>query len=94
MYNKNYYVDFFSHEGQIQLWIDGNSVINVDGLSLRETESGKIKGMHFQTFFGGMFLVIQTFNAYLFFTTGHGDDWASPKDQRGWFADVTGTVIC
>ncbi|KAF8816012.1 polysaccharide lyase family 14 protein [Phlegmacium glaucopus] len=69
--------DVGSTNGQIQLWIDGNSVINIDGLSLQETEAGNIKGMHFQTFFGG-----------------HGQDWASPKDQRAWFADITGTIIC
>lgn len=39
--------------GEIQLWIDGVSVITVNGLQLRESTEGKIKGMHFQTFFGG-----------------------------------------
>jgi Polysaccharide lyase 14 len=39
--------------GEIQLWIDGISAISVSGLTLRDTEEGKIKGMHFQTFFGG-----------------------------------------
>lgn len=24
---------------------------------------------------------------------GKGPDWASPKDQHAWFADVTGAVI-
>ena len=33
--------------------MDGKSVINVDGLVLRESDESKIKGMHFQTFFGG-----------------------------------------
>ncbi|KAF8963165.1 polysaccharide lyase family 14 protein [Flammula alnicola] len=68
--------DLGSNNGEIQLWIDGESVINVDGLTLRETEAGRIKGMHFQTFFGG-----------------HESDWASPKDQRAWFSDVTGAII-
>ncbi len=39
--------------GELQLWLDGKSVINVDGLVLRESDESKIKGMHFQTFFGG-----------------------------------------
>ena len=39
--------------GEIQLWCDGVSVIEVVGLSLRDTEDRKISGMHFQTFFGG-----------------------------------------
>jgi hypothetical protein len=44
-------------KGQIQLWINGNSVIDLDGVTLRDAaEAGRIKGMHFQTFFGGMLL--------------------------------------
>ncbi|KAF7364797.1 Polysaccharide lyase family 14 protein [Mycena venus] len=61
---------------ELQLWVDGESVINVAGLMLRDSERSRIKGAHFQTFFGG-----------------HQDDWASPKDQRAWFADLSGVVI-
>jgi len=68
--------DVGSENGELEIRIDGNSVIKVDGLTIRTTENGKIKGMHFQTFFGG-----------------HGKDWASPKDQRAWFADVTGVIL-
>lgn len=32
--------------------------MDLDGLCLRETEAGKIKGMHFQTFFGGTCLLL------------------------------------
>ena len=42
--------------GEIQLWIDGKSVIEIPGLVLREDEASHIKGMHFQTFFGGRHL--------------------------------------
>ncbi|KAF8161650.1 polysaccharide lyase family 14 protein [Crassisporium funariophilum] len=69
--------DIGINNGEVQVWIDGNSVVHVDGLSLRESQAGRIKGMHFQTFFGG-----------------NSQDWASPKDQRAWFADVTGAIIC
>ena len=24
---------------------------------------------------------------------GHTEDWASPKDQRAWFADISGAII-
>ncbi|KDR72249.1 hypothetical protein GALMADRAFT_229073 [Galerina marginata CBS 339.88] len=68
--------DVGSRNGEIQIWMDGKSVMEIDGLTFRESEAGRIKGMHFQTFFGG-----------------HGKDWASPKDQRAWFADVTGVII-
>ncbi|TFK65183.1 hypothetical protein BDN72DRAFT_845832 [Pluteus cervinus] len=63
-------------DGEIQLWANGKSVILVDGLSFRDSEESRIRGMHFQTFFGG-----------------HTEDWASPKDQRAWFADITGAII-
>ncbi|KAJ7017896.1 polysaccharide lyase family 14 protein [Mycena alexandri] len=62
--------------GELELWVDGKSVISATGLTLRDSESSRIKGAHFQTFFGG-----------------HQDDWASPKDQRAWFADLSGVVI-
>ncbi|KAF9222314.1 polysaccharide lyase family 14 protein [Gyrodon lividus] len=62
--------------GELQLWINGICVIHAKGLSFREEEASHIKGMHFQTFFGG-----------------HTPDWASPKDQRAWFADVSGIIV-
>ncbi|KAJ7143612.1 polysaccharide lyase family 14 protein [Mycena crocata] len=62
--------------GELELWVDGTSVIKVIGLLFRDSDHSRIKGAHFQTFFGG-----------------HSDDWASPKDQRAWFADLTGVVI-
>ena len=39
--------------GELQLWINGISVIHVSGLIFREDQTSLIKGMHFQTFFGG-----------------------------------------
>ncbi|RDB20738.1 hypothetical protein Hypma_012163 [Hypsizygus marmoreus] len=39
--------------GEIQLWFDGVEVISVKGLTFRESAEARIKGMHFQTFFGG-----------------------------------------
>ncbi|GAW03324.1 polysaccharide lyase family 14 protein [Lentinula edodes] len=63
-------------DGEIELWIDGASVISITGLSFSNSEKSRLKGMHFQTFFGG-----------------NKPDWASPKDQRAWFADVTGVIV-
>jgi len=39
--------------GEIELWLDGASVLCVKDLLLCESDEGRIKGMHFQTFFGG-----------------------------------------
>ncbi|KAH7912293.1 polysaccharide lyase family 14 protein [Hygrophoropsis aurantiaca] len=63
-------------DGEIQLWINGECVLHITGLILREEEASHIKGMHFQTFFGGK-----------------TPEWASPKDQKAWFADVSGGII-
>ncbi|KAI5987349.1 polysaccharide lyase family 14 protein [Pisolithus orientalis] len=62
--------------GEVQVWINGDCVIHARGLVLRVDEESHIKGMHFQTFFGG-----------------HTPDWASPKDQHAWFADVSGVIV-
>ena len=39
--------------GELQLFVDGKSVVNVGGLVLRNSADGRIRGMQFQTFFGG-----------------------------------------
>ncbi|PSR70809.1 hypothetical protein PHLCEN_2v13307 [Hermanssonia centrifuga] len=64
--------------GEIEVFIDGRSVIKAIGLVLRDQEapSSCVRGMHFQTFFGG-----------------HSEDWASPKDQKAWFTNVSGAIL-
>ncbi|OCH86197.1 hypothetical protein OBBRIDRAFT_738440 [Obba rivulosa] len=39
--------------GELQLFVNGESVINVGGLVLRDSDAGRIRGMQMQTFFGG-----------------------------------------
>lgn len=39
--------------GEIELFVNGQSVINVSGLIIRDSDKGKIRGMQMQTFFGG-----------------------------------------
>lgn len=41
--------------GELELFVNGESVINVDGLILRDDDSGRIRGMQMQSFFGGKF---------------------------------------
>ena len=45
--------DIGFENGEVEVWVDGKSVIFIDGLTLRQTEDGTIRGMQFQTFFGG-----------------------------------------
>jgi len=39
--------------GELQLFVNGKSVINVSGLILTDSSAGRIRGMQMQTFFGG-----------------------------------------
>jgi len=39
--------------GELQLWVNGESVINVSGLILRDSDDGRHRGIMMQTFFGG-----------------------------------------
>lgn len=45
--------------GEVELFVAGKSVINVGGLVLSDTSSGRIRGMQMQTFFGGEFCHIE-----------------------------------
>lgn len=40
-------------DGEIELWVDGKSVIHATGLSIRSSLSSTFRGVHCQTFFGG-----------------------------------------
>lgn len=39
--------------GELELFVNGNSVINVTGLILRARDAGRMRGIQAQTFFGG-----------------------------------------
>jgi hypothetical protein len=39
--------------GELELFADGESVINIGGLILRDSDKGRIRGIQAQTFFGG-----------------------------------------
>lgn len=39
--------------GELELFVNGKSVVNVSGLILRDSDAGRIRGMQMQTFFGG-----------------------------------------
>jgi len=45
--------DVGQSNGQLQLFFNGQSVINVGGLVLRNSDQGRIRGIQMQTFFGG-----------------------------------------
>jgi hypothetical protein len=39
--------------GELEVFFNGKSVINVSGLTLRDSSEGRIQGIQMQTFFGG-----------------------------------------
>ena len=47
--------------GKIQIWINGTTVLHVEGLQLRNSSASVFRGMHFQTFFGGAFYGLPIF---------------------------------
>ena len=80
--------------GEIELWVYGNSVIKVTGLILRGESSGRIRGLMMQTFFGGMWRVVlgSTLGVSTHFShhrIGSDQSWASPQDQDAYFSDFS-----
>jgi hypothetical protein len=41
--------------GELELFVNDQSKVNVSGLVLRSSEAGRIRGMQIQTLFGGAF---------------------------------------
>lgn len=39
--------------GELELFVGGKSVMSVDGLVLRNSDAGRLRGIQMQTFFGG-----------------------------------------
>ena len=50
--------DIGKANGELELFLNGTSVISVNGLVLRGTNQGRIRGLQMQTFFGGESFVI------------------------------------
>lgn len=45
--------DFGEANGEIELFVNGESVINVSGIIIRDSSAGRIRGIQVQSFFGG-----------------------------------------
>ncbi|KAI0061853.1 polysaccharide lyase family 14 protein [Artomyces pyxidatus] len=45
--------DVGQENGEVEVYIDGESVIRIEGLVLRDDPASYVQGLHFQTFFGG-----------------------------------------
>lgn len=87
--------DVGQENGELQLWANGESVINVGGLVLRDSDEGRIYGLMVQTFFGGKYqLAYSEIVRTLIRLTlaGNTQEYASPKTQSTWFRDFTVAV--
>ncbi|KAH7107457.1 hypothetical protein BKA62DRAFT_740324 [Auriculariales sp. MPI-PUGE-AT-0066] len=64
--------DVGKNNGEMEIFVNGESVIKATGLTLRRNSNGRIRSTVMQSFFGG-----------------HEPEWASPKDQKIWFKDLS-----
>lgn len=62
--------------GELELFVDGQSTIKATGLILTGSNLGRIRGLFMQSFFGGS-----------------TQDWATPKDQDVYFADLSVAIL-
>lgn len=75
--------------GELELFANGKSVINVGGLILRDSEVGCMRGIQMQTFFGGKSRFRRVVAALMHFYPRGEPEWASPKDQKAYFSDFS-----
>jgi hypothetical protein len=85
-------------DGELEIFVNGESKVNVSGLVFRSCDSNRIRGIQMQTFFGGAFPQpvflhsVDTDNTTVT-CTGHSPNWASPKDQTAYFSDFSVAII-
>lgn len=76
--------------GELELFVGGRSVVRVDGLILRDSDAGRIRGIQMQTFFGGAsYQVPLNRTNSTAGVTGSQPQWASPRDQNTYFSDFS-----
>jgi len=84
--------DVGKSNGELELFFNGVSVINVKGLKFRNNAQGRFRGLQAQTFFGGRFLRDNSSHGVRLsprFFTGSKPEFASPKSQNTWFSDFS-----
>ena len=92
--------------GELELFVDGKSAFTVPGLVLRTADSGRIRGIQMQSFFGGEWflpaarhiccmIVVRCWEMMALtrlLGTGNDASWATPKDQNIFFGDFSVAV--
>lgn len=90
-----------SENGAIQVWWNGNLVIDAEDIAIRDFTDSTFTGVHFQTFFGGTSVFLVSLDELRLdmvlgtnrIMTGSSESWNSPQDQRAYFADISGAII-
>ncbi|GJF00127.1 hypothetical protein PsYK624_164060 [Phanerochaete sordida] len=65
-------------DGEVEVFIDGRSVLCAKGLILRDADASESS--------------VQGLHFQTFFG-GHSEEWASPKDQKAWFTNISGAIL-
>ena len=84
--------DVGQSNGELELFFNGQSVINVEGLKFRDNAEGRFRGIQAQTFFGGKFprgLLFLGMHVSSRVFSGSKPEFASPKSQNTWFSDFS-----
>lgn len=78
--------------GELEVFSNGESVMKVTGLILRDSAQGRIRGIQMETFFGGAYYyyyLLTSTISYIVSSIGHTSDFASPKGQSAYFSDLS-----
>ena len=82
--------DAGAENGELELFVNGESIFTVTGLVIRDQDEGRIRGIQMQTFFGGMLLsLLCSLLSSLTPPLGSDSSWASSKDQSSYFSDFS-----
>jgi hypothetical protein len=99
-------VSVLDETGAIEIFVDGVSKLNVQGIELRTRGDSVFRGIQAQTFFGWVqdksenvagrgckLIAYVSLGMFGGLIRGHSTDWASPKDQTAWFKDWSLAII-
>lgn len=81
--------DVGQSNGELELFVGGQSVVNVGGLVLTNSTTGRIRGMQMQTFFGGEYRPKPYRMRHSYAALGSDSSWATPVDQDVYFSDFS-----
>lgn len=87
--------DFGEANGEIELFVNGESVINVSGIIIRDSSAGRIRGIQVQSFFRSESptKLKDRGVSWRGLIIGSSTDWATLKDQDLYFANFGAAIV-